>query len=196
MVRCIVKAFVLMAALDCIGPHTFAEEAAVVHLSTFRCDVTPPLDGRSFGGWAQPLTKLEDPLWAKGIVLNDGRGRYVICAMDWCQLRDSTYLLFCRKIAAAARIDASRVAIQCLHQHTAPVGDGDAERLVRQATGAGGHTDLEAIEMLSDRLSAAVKESLQHMHPVDRLGLGQAQGPAGCSHTSRAGRRWQDPRPL
>ncbi len=175
MVRSIVKAFVLIAALDCIGPQTFAAEAAAVRLSTFRCDVTPPLDGRSFGGWAQPLTKLEDPLWAKGIVLDDGPGRYVVCALDWCELCNSTHLLFCRKIAAAAGTDASRVAVQCLHQHTAPVIDGDRERLIRQATGARGRTDLEWIETVSDRLAAAVKESLQHMQPVDRLGLGQAK---------------------
>ena len=127
MVRSIVKVFVLIVCFALPSARqTFAAEAAAVRLSTFRCDATTPLDGRSFGGWAQPLTKLEDPLWAKGIVLDDGRKRYVVCAMDWCQLRDSTYLLFCHKIAAAAGIDASRVAIQCLHQHTAPVGDGDA----------------------------------------------------------------------
>ena len=97
MVRSIVKVFVLIAALHCIGPQTFATEAAAVRLSTFRCDVTPPLDGRSFGGWAQPLTKLEDRLWAKGIVLDDGRGRYVVCAMDWCELCNSTHRLFCRQ---------------------------------------------------------------------------------------------------
>ena len=175
MLRSIVKTFVLIAALDCIGAHTFAEEAAAVRLSTFRCDVTPPLDGRSFGGWAQPLTKLEDPLSAKGIVLDDGHGRYVICALDWCELCNSTHRLFCRKIAAAAGTDASRVAVQCLHQHTAPVIDGDRERLIRQATGAHGRTDLQWVETVSDRLSAAVKDSLERMQPVDRLGLGQAK---------------------
>ena len=166
---------VLTAALHLAGSQTLGEEAAVVRLATFRCDVTPPLKGKFFGGWDQPLTKLEDPLWAKGIVLDDGRGRYVVCAMDWCVLCNSTHLALRRKIAAAAGTDVSRVAVQCVHQHTAPVADGDVERLVRQATGAGGHADLEAFDKLSDRLAAAVKQSLGRMQPVDRLGLGQAK---------------------
>jgi hypothetical protein len=80
------------------------------------------MEGTFFGRWGQALTKLEDPLWAKGIVLDDGRGRYVICAMDWCIVRNSTHLAIRRKIAAAT--DVSRVAVQCIHQHTAPVANG------------------------------------------------------------------------
>jgi hypothetical protein len=175
MVRSIVKAFVLIVAVQSVGSPTVAQEAAAVRVATFRCDVTPALAGKFFGGWGQPLTKLEDPLWAKGIVLDDGRGRYVVCAMDWCELCNSTHLLFRRKLAAAAGTDASRVAVQCVHQHTAPIANGDEERLVRKATGARGRTDLEALDTLSDRLAAAVKESLGRMQPVDRLGLGQAK---------------------
>lgn len=175
MARLIIKAVVLLAPLLCIGGQTFAGGAAVVRVATFRCDVTPPLAGTFFGGWDQPLTRLEDPLWAKGIVFDDGRGRYVICAMDWCELCNSTHLLFRRKLAAAAETDPARVVVQCVHQHTAPIVNGDEERLVRQATGARGHTDLEATERLADRLAASVKEALGHLQPIDRLGLGQAR---------------------
>jgi hypothetical protein len=174
MLRLIVESLVLVAVLHCSGSRA-APQAATVKLATFRCDMTPPLEGRFFGGWGQPLTRLEDPLWAKGIVLDDGRNRYVVCAMDWCVLCNSAHLRFRRKLAAAAGTDASRVAMQCVHQHTAPAADDDTERLVRQATGARGHTDLEALDVLSDRLAAAVKESIAHLQPVDRLGLGQAK---------------------
>ncbi len=182
MLRSIIKALLLMvlvpsavAVVALSGAWAFAEEAGVVRVATFRCDVTPPLKGEFYGGWDQPLTKLEDPVWAKGIVLDDGRTRYVVCALDWCELCNSTHSLFCRKLAAAAGTDASRVAVQSVHQHTAPIANGDEERLVRKATGAHGRTNLEALETLSDRLAAAVKESLGHMQPVDRLGLGQAK---------------------
>jgi len=175
MIRSIGKTFVLIAALCFGGPQAWAGEAAAVRVSTFSCDVTPPLEGRFCGGWDQALTKLEDPLWAKGIVLDDGRTRCVLCALDWCILSNSSNLELRRKIAAAAGTDASRVAVQCVHQHTAPVIDGDTERMVRQATGERGHTDLEAFDAISDRLAAAVKQSLDRMQPVDRLGLGQAK---------------------
>jgi len=165
---------VCVAIVLCVGDRVLAaekpSEAPAVRLSTFRCDVTPPLEGRFYGGWAQPLDKIEDPLWGKGIVLDDGRTRCVLCALDWCILCNSSHLALRRKIAYAADTDVSRVAVQCVHQHTAPVIDGDAERLVRQATGQRGRTDLEWLDTLFDRLAAAVKESLGpirwHVVPV------------------------------
>jgi len=47
--------------------------------------------------------------------------------------------------------------------------------LIRQATGAHGQTDVEELERLTDRLAAAVRQSLEQLEPVDRLGLGEAQ---------------------
>lgn len=151
------------------------QAGAAVRVATFRCDLTPPLGARFYGGWDQPLTKLEDPLWAKGIVLEDQAARYVLCALDWCVVNNASHQEFRAAIAAAAGTDASRVALQCVHQHTAPCVDAAAERLLRQATGAPGHTDLEALQRLTQRLAAAVKESLAHLEAVDRLGLGEAR---------------------
>ena len=175
MPRSIIQAVVLFTALlFCTSP-TPAAESGTVRLATFRCDATPPLEGKFYGGWGQPLTRLEDPLWAKGIVLDQGHERYVICAIDWCVLCNSSHRLFCEKLAAAAGTDVSRVAVQSVHQHTAPSADGDEERLVRKATGSHGHTDIEWLDTLADRLAAAVRESLPRLQPVDRLGLGQAK---------------------
>ena len=88
------------------------ERSPGLRVATFRCDVTPPVDGSFRGGWAQPLTKLVDPLWAKGIVLDDGAARYVLCAVDWCVLGNGTHLLWRRKVAERAGTDVSRVAVQ------------------------------------------------------------------------------------
>ena len=188
MMRSIVRAFVWMTVLQIVTSAALADQPAAVRVATFRCDVTPPLEGKFYGGWDQPLTKLEDPLWAKGIVLDDGRGRYVICAMDWCVLCNSTHTLFRRKLAAAAGTDISRVAVQSVHQHTAPIANGDEERLVRQATGAPGRTNLEALETISDRLAAAVKQSLGHGAAGRPPGLGQPRS-RRWRHTPRV---WQD----
>lgn len=169
-VTCLILAAVLHS--NCWTP---AAEPAAVRVATFRCDVTPPLGGKFFGGWDQPLTRLEDPLWAKGIVLDDGRTRCVVCAIDWCELCNSTYQLFCAKIATAVGTDASRVVVHSVHQHTAPIANGDEERLVRKATAAPGRTSLEELEKVAGRLAASAKASLDRLEPVDRLGLGQAK---------------------
>ena len=80
----------------------------------------------------KPLTTIEHLLLAKGIVLDDGDQRYVLCAVDWCELCNSTHTLFRKKMAVAAGTSISRVAVQTIHQHTAPMGDADAFRLLER----------------------------------------------------------------
>ncbi len=152
-----------------------AEKPALLRVATFRCDVTPPLDGRFRGGWAQPLTKLVDPLWAKGIVLDDGSSRYVLCAVDWCELCNGTHALWRRKVAEAAGTDPSRVAVQCVHQHTAPIADGDAQALLDKQPSPPKCSDRKSLEALADRLAAAVRESLARLEPFDRVGTSEAK---------------------
>ena len=105
-------------------------EAAELRVATFRCDVTPPLGFITFPPTFQPLERIEHPLLAKGIVLDDGQRRYVLCAIDWCTLCNSTYDLFRRKLAEGAGTDPARVAVHTVHQHTAPTADNDAYRLL------------------------------------------------------------------
>lgn len=156
-------------------PSPAADNRPALRVATFRCDVTPPASGRFIGGWAQPLTKLVDPLWAKGIVLDDGSARYVVCAVDWCELCNGTHLLWRRKLAAAAGAELSRVAVQCVHQHTAPISDGDAQALLEQQPSPPSCTDRKAAEELADRLAAAVKQAVTRLEPFDRVGLGTAK---------------------
>jgi hypothetical protein len=144
-------------------------------LAAFRCDVTPPLEGRFYGGWMQPLTKLEAPLWAKGIVLQNGCERYVLCAVDWCQLCNGAHSLFCRKVAEAAGTDVSRVAVQYVHQHTAPYADSDAQALLDKEASPPRYADLKALEQCADRLAGAVRAATGRMEAVDAIGTGEAK---------------------
>jgi hypothetical protein len=149
--------------------------AAPVRLAAFRGDATPPLAGRFTGGWMQPLTKRESPLWAKGVVIQQGADRYVLCALDWCELRNSSYSLFCRKLAEAAGTDVSRVAVQCVHQHTAPFVDGDAQLLLDKQPSPPRYADLPAFEEVADRVAAAVRQAIPRLEAVDRIGSGEAR---------------------
>jgi len=147
-------------------------DAPQLRVATFRSDVTPPL-GRLL--YLKPLATVEQPLTAKGIVLDDGHRRYVLCAVDWCTLSNSTHLLFRRKVAAAAGADISRVAVQCVHQHTAPSVDGDAQKLLDQEENPPQYVDLKFLDEVTDRLAAAVKKSLCQLQPFDKIGTGQAK---------------------
>ncbi len=149
-------------------------EGADLRVATFVCDATPSAGGHPLI-WVTPLETVEDPLLAKGIVLDDGAARYVLCAVDWCGLSNSSHLLFRNKIAAAAGTDVSRVAVQCVHQHTAPYTDGDAQRLLSREEDPPRYVDFEFLDQVTDRLAAAVKKSLGQVRPFDSIGTGQAK---------------------
>ena len=98
-----------------MGPLCFAKDAPRLRVATFCCDVTPPLGSPIRH---RPLATVEHPLLAKGIVLDDGHQRCIVCAVDWCLMTNTVHLMFRAKMATAAGTDPSRVAVQCVHQHT------------------------------------------------------------------------------
>ena len=137
-----VVSFVLGFSLSATG-----ESAEGLRVATFRCDITPPL--------GQPMTAcdalrtVEQPLLAKGIVLEDGAERYVLCALDWCELCNGAYDSVRAKLAEAAGVDPAHVAVQTVHQHTAPLVDTDAQRLLAEVVRAG---NCSSIRTFSTRL--------------------------------------------
>lgn len=149
-------------------------EAAPLRVATFQCDVTPPLGAAVYSGY-KPLATIEHPLLAKGIVLEEGDRRYVVCAVDWCELCNSTHTLFREKMAAAAGTHISRVAVQTVHQHTAPMGDADAFRLFEQVEDPPPHLPPAFFEQMADRLGGAVRQSLDRLEVFDAIGTGQAR---------------------
>ncbi|MFH1740606.1 MAG: hypothetical protein ABIH23_16480 [bacterium] len=145
-----------------------------LRLATFRCDVTPPLGTPIYSSY-KPLEKVEHPLLAKGMILESGGSRYVLCAVDWCELSNSTHELFRRRIAEVARIDPSHVAVQTVHQHTAPMAGGDAAQLVESVDNPPPHPSVASFDEGAERIAAAVSESLETFVPFDHIGVGQAK---------------------
>ncbi len=162
------------AGLASAGSFISAADTSRLRVATFCCDVTPPLGQPIYSSY-KPLATIEDPLLAKGIVLEDADRRYVLCAVDWCRLCNSTHELFRRKVADGARTDISRVAVQTVHQHTAPIADGDAYKLLDQVGNPPPHLDLKFLDEVTDHLAAAVKKSLDELKPFDSIGTGQAK---------------------
>ena len=144
-----------------------------LRLATFRCDVTPSLGEPLI--WVTPASRVEDPLWAKGVVLDDGRARCVLCAMDWCGIGGAAYELFRNRIAAAAGIGAERVALQSVHQHTAPYVDGDACRLLSSFGIPALCMSDDSMRGVSERLAKSVAEACARLIPFDRVGAGSAR---------------------
>jgi hypothetical protein len=162
---------VAIVALSCL-PTVSAQAAGQLRVATFCSDITLPA--------GQPMTsdvvcKVEQPLLAKGIVLEADGERYVLCALDWCELCNGSHDDWRSKIAAAAGAEVAHVAVQTIHQHTAPLVDGDAQKLLAQAGIARAHVDPEVLEEIQQRLILAVRRSVERLQPFDRIGTGQAK---------------------
>ena len=163
-----------LAAAACLA--VWFEGCAVVaplRVATFRCDVTP-WPGEALV-WTAKLVKVEEPLLAKGIVLEDGTNRYVLCALDWCLLANDSELSFRQALAGAAGTDPARVAIQCLHQHAAPYADEGAHRLLDAAPTPLPHLSPKFLDAVRGLLAGAAQETVTHLEPFDRVGTGEAK---------------------
>ncbi len=144
-----------------------------LRLATFRCDVTPAPGEPLI--WTTPASKVEDRLWAKGVVLDDGHARCVLCALDWCGIGGAAYELFRDRIAAAAGIGPERVALQSVHQHTAPYVDGDAYRLLSSFGIPILCMSDDSLRGVSERIAKSAAEACAQLIPFDRVGAGRAR---------------------
>ena len=125
--------------------------------------------------WATPLVKAEEPLWAKGILLESGSDRYVLCTVDWCEICNETDLAFRESLAAGAGTTASRVVVHSVHQHASAYADKGAHDLLDKASNPPLHLSDKFLEDLSARLGKAAQEARGRLEPFDRVGLGEAR---------------------
>jgi len=151
------------------------ERPGKLTIASFSCDVTPPVGHPLCGGWIKPLAVVDQPLLAKGVVLSDGKTRYVLCAVDWCTLNTGSHDLLCGKIAEAADIPESQVAVQTVHPHDAPIADVNAQLLLERETSPPAHLDLKFMNEVGDRVGAAVREAAKRMRPFTHVGYGKGK---------------------
>jgi hypothetical protein len=147
-------------------------EPLSLKVASFRCDATPPAGEPLL--WATNLMQVLDPLLAKGVVLQDGSNRFVLCALDWCLLANESQRSFRAAIARAADTEPGRVAVQCVHQHAAPYADEAAHRLLDAASEPLPHLSTKFLDAVRARLAGAVQEAMGRLEPFDRVGTGEA----------------------
>ena len=138
----------------------------------FVADITPPLGEVMDCGFDPPVAQVEHRLLAKGVVLRDAGEMCVLCAIDWGGLCNDTHDLFRQKIAGAVGISPSHVAVQAVHQHTAPCSDGNAQVVLDEVAGAPLHTHPNYLERVSNDIAAAVKRAPRML--ASHVGMGWA----------------------
>lgn len=149
-----------------------AAAAPPLRVAVFQTDATPPLGTPVAYADAR---KIEDPLWARGIVLLGAGDPIVLCAVDWIGIGNGGHDLWRQQLAAAAKTSVDRVAVHVLHQHDGVRCDFTAEALAA-AHGLGGRRfDVGFVRETIQRTAQAVGQSLAEARPVSHLGVGQAE---------------------
>src|SRR5262245_9651691 len=96
-------------------------------LATFSVDVTPPLGEPLLAGVYEPARKIDDPLYVKGFVLSGPERPLIVVAVDFCEIRTTSYQRWKQVVAQAANSTPDRVLVTSLHQHEAPLADVEGQ---------------------------------------------------------------------
>jgi len=87
--RSVFGLMLVAASVLCFNALSMAAEQPL-QVGVFEADVTLPLGHPCYPSY-EPLETTEFPLLAKGVVIGRGDDRYVICAVDWCEICNSAH---------------------------------------------------------------------------------------------------------
>ena len=148
---------------------------AELQVTAFACDITPPVNEPVGLGFIPIATTVEHPLLAKGVVLVDGDDRYVLCAIDWMEVHNSSYDFLRDSLALAAGTEASQVAVHSLHQHTAPAIDSDAQRFQLDVNDTRRVATAKYLDQVARRLADEVERSMSALQPLTHVGTSRTK---------------------
>jgi hypothetical protein len=168
-------AIIIWAAAASSRPSLADDSPTAYRLATFSAEVTIPLGHRCMGILPTKSRRIADPLYAHGLVLLGAGQPIVLCAMDWCEIRNGAYDQWRRALADAAGTSSERVLVCALHQHDAPVVDREAAELLESVGLANELYDVRFHDQTLARVAAALHDSLESSRPVTHLGMGQAR---------------------
>lgn len=143
-----------------------------LRLATFSTEITPRLGTATGQGFIPILTAAEHPLLARGVLLQDSGVTCVICTLDLMEVHNESYDFIRRVIGEAIGIPESHVALQCLHQHTAPAISTAALRLERDEDDPRLIATTEYLAQIAEKLSAAIQEAQHNWQQVTHIGTG------------------------
>jgi hypothetical protein len=141
------------------------------HLATFSSDATPPPGHPLCGGWIEPARGADDPLKALGVVLLGAGKPVVLCAVDWCGLRNDAYRIWRAALADAAHTVPENVALHTVHPHNAPFADVEAQKLIAAADGPPS-LDLKFYDRVVRDSAEALRKSLAKTAAFTHVGVG------------------------
>lgn len=161
-------AALLVAA--CAGPAA----GATGNVAVIREEITPPLASPLCAGLVPSAAVVDEPLWAKGVLLDVDGQRYLLLALDYCEVRNRSHTRLRVRLAEAVGTTPERVVVQSLHQHNAPIIDEEADALSRAGTPPHAIMDPEHWRQTVERLASAAAEARGRLSAFDQVAFGSA----------------------
>jgi hypothetical protein len=166
------KYFVSILLLTGIPFVAFAADPAI---ATFSVDVTPPIGAPLCDGLVPVADAVDDPLFARGVVLFGDEQPIVLCAVDWVGIGNTGHDRWREALAKAAGTTADRVAVHCLHQHDAPGYDEMAEEMLAQHGLSGKQYNVVFAREAIERVAKAVTAAVAKKQPITHYGVGKGE---------------------
>ncbi len=121
------------------------------------------------------VASIEHPLELRGIVLRADERTFVIAAIDYCGICNTSDETLRGAMARAAGTTIDRVALQSLHQHSAPILDADAVRFLHGERSEQFSQHLKFTEDIASRTATAIAESIKRLQPVTKIVASKAK---------------------
>ena len=147
----------------------------MLEISTFECDVTPPLGTPLAGGVIEPATVIDDPQYALGFVLHGDEDPIVLVAVDCLGIYGTAHDRFLQAVAEAAQTRPQRVLLCSVHQHDASWHAPDAQKLAEELDVDWVFCDVNHFEHTIESTVAALRESLSNRRRVTHVGVGRSR---------------------
>lgn len=150
-----------------------------LQIAPIHANVTPQPGDVACVGFMPKISSIEHPLELKGLLIRTGNDSgaetFVIAALDYNGLCNTSDDLWRSRIAEAVGTTPDRVALQSLHQHTAPVLDLDGAKLLYAGEPEKWKAHAAFSENMANRAAKAAHEAQTKLQPVTRMIASQAK---------------------
>ncbi|OGV48369.1 MAG: hypothetical protein A2017_00490 [Lentisphaerae bacterium GWF2_44_16] len=137
-------------------------------LAKFKIDVTPPDECAIGFGLGRKTDGCRDPLWFRGIILDDNGKKLLIASIDYCGLMNRAHDELVSMLANAVNTWTELIIIHCIHQHDAPLVNLEINDILDVETFSS-----EWWRKLCSECAAAAKKALKHTREVKYTGYAE-----------------------
>jgi len=130
-----------------------------IKVGASRSTITPPV-GVDLAGYARrqgPSTDVRDDLWCAALVLDDGRTRLALIALDLLETDFEVDAMLREAVAASTDTDRDHILINCSHTHAGP-GAAKLGRL--------GRRNMDYVNTLPERVAQTAATAAARLTPA------------------------------